>query len=245
MPVVKYNGTTNTNASEVIRRAKARTAFANQLINTKTLDQQCLNRVAAGPAATTSYDGTKYIDQRLGAIFTTPEQAATIVETSPCLPANPYREPIVYPSYELTCSDPLGIQIMATGTFTRFRFTTTTQGAGIVEFQFFLGDTYVSSQLVVLDASSPLITPPEGINEVRYVFKCNPISVTLDCEAISKVLQWTNPYQFTNPGSEPTTLTLYKHPIDLGETIVATVGAGETYTPTPSWGYDLWEIAPC
>jgi hypothetical protein len=87
MPVIKYNNTRNTNASEVTNRAKAKTVFANALINQKTLEQNCLNRVAAGPAATTSFDGSKYYDQREGAVFTTSVQAAEILATSPCTPS--------------------------------------------------------------------------------------------------------------------------------------------------------------
>lgn len=243
---MKYNGTTNTNASEVARQAKARATYANQLINTKTLDLNCLNRVAAGPAATTSYDGPKYIDQRVGAIFTTPVQAATIVETSPCSVVPTGNQiPIVYPSYELTCDDTVGIQIMATGTFTSFRFTTTSQGAGVIYFQFLAGGSLVSDQLVALGVDSTLITPPPGIDEVRYVFRCTPISVPLECNASSNVLQWTDPYQYTNPGTESTTVTLYKHPSPTGGTVVFSVAAGATVTPTPSWGYDLWMIEPC
>lgn len=84
MPVIKFNGSTNYNASDVAKRAQGRTVFANSLVNQKSLDNNCLNRVAAGPAATTSYDASKYINQRVGTIYTTREEAATIVVESPC-----------------------------------------------------------------------------------------------------------------------------------------------------------------
>jgi hypothetical protein len=86
MPVIKFNGSTNYNASDVARRAQARTVFADSLVNQKTIDQNCQNRVASGPAVTTSYNASKVQDQRVGAIFTTPAQAATIIAESPCVP---------------------------------------------------------------------------------------------------------------------------------------------------------------
>ncbi len=245
MPVVRYNNTSNTNASQVTRRAQGRAIYANSLVNQKSLEQNCLNRVAAGPAATTSFDGAKYIDQRIGNIFTTPVQASEIVLTSPCAVPSvpPLATPIVYPNYELTCSDPLGIQIMATGSFTSFTFTTTSLGAGVLEFQFFLNENYVSSQLVVLGSDSNLITPPAGIDEVRYVFKCNPINVDVFCAAVDKVLQWTNPYQFTLTDGGSTTLTLVPH--NGGSPVTSTINSGVPYTPTPSYGWDSWDISPC
>ena len=85
MPVIRYNNTANTNASDIARRAKGRVVYANSLVNTKSLEQNCLNRVAAGPAATTSFDATTYYDQRVGAVFTTAVQAAEIILSSPCI----------------------------------------------------------------------------------------------------------------------------------------------------------------
>ncbi len=241
MPVIKFNGSTNYNASDIPRRAQGRAVFADSLVNQKTLERGCLNRVVSGPAPATSYSGSKYIDQRVGTVFTTAEQAIEIVALSPC--AVTQATPIVYPNYELTCSDPLGIQIMATGTFTKFTFTTTSIGAGVLEFQFFLNDNYVSSELNVLGVDSNLITVPNNIDEVRYVFKCNPINVTLSCSPDSFVLQWTNPYSFTNSTGSTKTLTLTPHA--GGSPTVVSVANGDTYTPTPSWGYDLWSLSPC
>jgi hypothetical protein len=245
MPVIKFNGSTNYNASDIARRAQGRTVFANSLVNQKSLDNTCLNRVVAGPSAATSYSGSKIIDQRVGTIFTTGEEAAEIVLASPC--TTNQTPTITYPNYVLQCSDPLGIQIMATGTFTKFTFTTTTTGAGVLEFQFFSQNVYVSNQLVVLGVDSNLITVPTGIDEVRYIFKCNPIEVILSCGALSKVLQWTNPYKFTNPDTdpsgEPLTLLLYPHP--SGAPVSSTVNPNETVTPSPAWGYDSWSISPC
>lgn len=241
MPVIRFNGSTNYNASDVARREQGRAVFANSLVNQKSLERNCLNRVVAGPSAATSYDGSKYIDQRIGTIFTTAAQAAEIVALSPCATVT---SPVIqYPNYELSCSDPLGIQIMATGSFTKFTFTTTSEGAGVIDFQFFYEGAFVSNQLNVLGVDSTLITVPEGIDEVRYVFKCNPINVTLDCDAISKVLQWSNPYSFTNPAGTSKTLTLYPYP--SGTPVAQSIGAGETFTPTPAWGWNLWDISPC
>jgi hypothetical protein len=88
MPVIRYNNTANYNASDIARRAQGRAVYANALVNQKSLDQACLNRVVAGQAAATSYSGSKYIDQRVGTVFTTPEQSAQIVLTSPCAQPN-------------------------------------------------------------------------------------------------------------------------------------------------------------
>lgn len=246
--VIRYNNTANRDASVVAKKDQARTIYADALVAEKTLNKGCLNRVVAGPAATTSFSAMKITDQSLGAVFTTPLQQAAIVENSPCeTVAQPV--PIVYPNYELSCSDPQGIQIMATGVFTSFTFTTRSQGAGVIEFQFFLhpGDLLpIGVQLVVLGVDSTLITPPSGITQIGYVFKCNPTEITLYCANPEMVLQWTAPFSFFNPpGYEtPQELTLYKHPIESGITETHTVGIGETFTPTPAWGWDFATI-PC
>ena len=85
MPPVRFNGSTNYNASDVAKRAQARTIFANSLVNQKTIDQSCLNRVVSGPAAATSYSPNKVADQHVGAIFTTQREAVEIVAESPCV----------------------------------------------------------------------------------------------------------------------------------------------------------------
>ena len=84
MPVIRFNNATNYNASDISRKAQGRAVYANSLVNQKTLEKSCLNRVVSGPAAATSYSGATYIDQRVGNVFTTPAQAAEILLTSPC-----------------------------------------------------------------------------------------------------------------------------------------------------------------
>ena len=84
MPPVKFNGSKNYNASDVTRREQARTVYANALTNQKSLDNNCLNRVVAGPSSATSFSAYKVSDQHTGAIFTTPAESATIVASSPC-----------------------------------------------------------------------------------------------------------------------------------------------------------------
>lgn len=84
MPAIRFNNSSNLNASDIARRAQGRAVYANSLVNQKTLEQNCLNRVVMGPAATTSYDGMKYTDKRVGAVFTTPSEAAEILVKSPC-----------------------------------------------------------------------------------------------------------------------------------------------------------------
>jgi hypothetical protein len=87
-PVIRFNNVSNLNASDIARRAQGRAVYANSLVNQKTLEQNCLNRLVMGPAATTSYDARKYTDQRVGAVFTTPVQAAEILASSPCQPSS-------------------------------------------------------------------------------------------------------------------------------------------------------------
>lgn len=86
MPVIRFNGSTNYNASDVARRAQGKAVYANSLVNQKTLEKGCLNRAVSGPAPATSYDGSKYTDQRVGVVFTTCEQKTEILATSPCVP---------------------------------------------------------------------------------------------------------------------------------------------------------------
>ena len=115
----------------------------------------------------------------------------------------------------------------------------------MLEFQFYKENSYFSNQLVVLGVDSSLITPPSDTDEVRYVFRCTPIAVTLSCPGESRFLQWTLPYTFTYAANTPgdtTTLTLYQYPSDTP--IEYEVTDGVPFTPTPSWAYNSWDI-PC
>lgn len=80
-----YNNTSNTNASVVIFRQQGKQVYANQLLYNKALSEPCVNRVVAGNAATTSYSGATYIDQRVGAVATTCAEKAQILASDQCL----------------------------------------------------------------------------------------------------------------------------------------------------------------
>lgn len=79
------NKNTNYNASVVTFRQQGRQIYANSLLQNKGLSEPCVNRVSAGPAATTSYSGQVIVDQRVGAINTTCAEKAQILASDPCL----------------------------------------------------------------------------------------------------------------------------------------------------------------
>ena len=78
------NKNTNYNASVVTFKQQGKQVYANSLLYTKALSEPCPNRVVAGNAATTSYSGTVYIDQRVGAVSTTCAEKAEILASDPC-----------------------------------------------------------------------------------------------------------------------------------------------------------------
>jgi hypothetical protein len=78
------NNNTNSNASAVTFKQQGKQVYANALLNTKALGQSCPNRVAAGNSPNTSYSGTSYIDQRVGAVTTSCEEKAEILASDKC-----------------------------------------------------------------------------------------------------------------------------------------------------------------
>jgi hypothetical protein len=81
------NKNTNYNASVVTFRQQGKQIYANALLYNKSLSETCTNRVVAGNAATTSYSGQTYIDQRVGAVSTTCQEKAQILASDKCLPS--------------------------------------------------------------------------------------------------------------------------------------------------------------
>jgi hypothetical protein len=80
----RSNNTTNSNASVVTMKQQGKQVYANALLNTKALGQSCPNRVVAGNSPNTSYSGMSYIDQRVGAVSTSCEEKALILESDKC-----------------------------------------------------------------------------------------------------------------------------------------------------------------
>lgn len=78
------NKNTNTSASVVTFKQQGKQVYANTLLNTKALEQSCSNRVVAGNSSNTSYSGSSYIDQRVGAVATTCLEKADILASSKC-----------------------------------------------------------------------------------------------------------------------------------------------------------------
>lgn len=78
------NKNTNYNASVVTFKQQGKQVYANSLLNTKALSEPCPNRVVAGNSSNTSYSGTSYIDQRVGAVATTCVEKAEILASDKC-----------------------------------------------------------------------------------------------------------------------------------------------------------------
>lgn len=78
------NKNTNCNASVVTFKQQGKQVFANSLLNTKGLSEPCVNRVVAGNSSNTSYSGSMYIDQRIGAVSTTCAETAQILASDKC-----------------------------------------------------------------------------------------------------------------------------------------------------------------
>jgi hypothetical protein len=78
------NNNTNTNASVVAFKQQGKQVYANALLYTKGLSEPCLNRVSLGKSPNTSYSGTSYIDQRVGAVATTCTEKAEILASDKC-----------------------------------------------------------------------------------------------------------------------------------------------------------------
>ncbi len=78
------NRNSNTNASVVTFRQQGKQVYANSLLNTKALGEPCPNRVYAANSPNTSYSGTTYIDQRVGAVATTCAEKAEILASDKC-----------------------------------------------------------------------------------------------------------------------------------------------------------------
>lgn len=78
------NNTSNRNASVVTFRQQGKQVYANSLLNTKGLSEPCPNRVAAANSPNTSYSGSTYIDQRVGAVATTCTEKAEILASDKC-----------------------------------------------------------------------------------------------------------------------------------------------------------------
>lgn len=78
------NKNTNYNASVVTKTQQGKQVYANSLLYNKGLSEPCANRVVAGNAATTSYSGMTYIDQRVGAVATTCAEKAEILASNKC-----------------------------------------------------------------------------------------------------------------------------------------------------------------
>ncbi len=79
------NKNTNYNASVITFKQQGKQIYANSLLYNKSLSEPCVNRVVAGNAATTSYSGLVYVDQRVGATVTTCAEKAAILASDPCL----------------------------------------------------------------------------------------------------------------------------------------------------------------
>ena len=80
------NNNQNTSASVVVFKQQGKQVYANSLLNQKALSEPCANRVSLGKAATTSYSGATYIDQRVGAVATTCIEKAQILASDKCSP---------------------------------------------------------------------------------------------------------------------------------------------------------------
>jgi hypothetical protein len=78
------NKNTNYNASVVTFKQQGKQVYANALLYNKSLTETCANRVVAGNSPNTSYSGTTYLDQRVGAVATPCDEKAAILASDTC-----------------------------------------------------------------------------------------------------------------------------------------------------------------
>jgi hypothetical protein len=78
------NKNTNYNASVVTFKQQGKQVYANALLYNKSLTETCVNRVVAGNSPNTSYSGTTYLDQRVGAVATPCYEKAQILASDTC-----------------------------------------------------------------------------------------------------------------------------------------------------------------
>jgi hypothetical protein len=230
---------TNQNASAATRRVQTRAIFANALVQQKTLDFNCLNRVYAGNALPTNYSGSIPGDRREGAMNTTPAEAAAIVAASPCDVPAAAQPP---PTYSISCSDDVGVQTLTVADPTvPFLVSPTSEGTGITNFIFKNNvGAILEEQFVVFPIESPIV-PPQGTFTIEYVFRCTPVIIQPNCiDSPSGVLEPTLPYSFQNLTGSAFFMT-YSKPTEIDQQLVQD---NEIFTPIPSYGWTFYSI-PC
>jgi hypothetical protein len=229
---------TNQNASAATRRVQTRAIFANALVQQKTLDFNCLNRVFLGNALPTNYSGSIPGDRREGAMNTSPAESAAIVAASPCVV--PATTPPPVPTYSISCSDDSSFQQLVVDNPTvPFLVVPTSEGTGVINFYFKRPES-IEQQLFPLPIESPIV-PPEDTVSIEFVFRCTPVIIQPNCvDSPSGVLDPTLPYSFQNLTGSAFFMT-YSKPTEIDQRLVQD---NETFTPEPSYGWTFYSI-PC
>lgn len=231
----------NMNASIITNKRQAQMVFTGyerqiEAINTGFRTQR-------GAIAFNGAEGPTLANLKNGNTWTSPETLHAIQTTNYCSLSDscPIPPPPSPPVYTISCSDVQGIQYITLSSIIPFyiSYDTNISNTGVVQLSFYQtgNPSPIGIQVVNLITDSLLITPPPGTtsNNIGYVFRCTPILISYS-GASSGSLVAGYPYEFRNDSGNllPKILTITK---EDSSTIVATVADGDTYTPSPLYGY--------
>jgi hypothetical protein len=194
-------------------------------------------------------DGPTINNLKNGDTWTSPETLYAIKKTDYCTLSNSCPPPPP-PSYFFTPSDSVTIQQITLNTIAPFQITynPSTTNTGVIKLLFYdTSQNVIGTQIIDLTSSSLLITPSVGTtwNTIGYVFRSTPFIINPTVSNVGISLDPGYPYTFVNNTNYTNSLGLT---YASGSPLVGpSVSAGNTYTPTPIYGYIeavFWGISP-
>ncbi len=233
---------TNMNSSVITNKRQAQTIFTGYSRQITSINQGCYNQ---GPIVFNGTDGLAINNLKNGNTWTPPQTLNAIQTTHYCESNNTSSNDII-PTYNIICSDVLGIQYITLDIIGPFyiSYDPYSSTTGVVEFFFYESATNLSPigiQVLPLN-SSLLVTPVNGTgwNNIGYVFRCTPLTI-LYSDGLSSALEVGYSYQFTNnSGTGNKTLTLTKQDMT---TLIIIINDNDTYIPSPSYGFILYTFS--
>jgi hypothetical protein len=225
---------TNMNASLITNKRQAQMIFTGYSRQIEAINQGF--KTQRGGIVFNGDDGRTVQNLKEGAIWTNPETLNGILKTQ-------YNtQPVITPStYEVQCSDVVGIQYFTIDIIKPFYISVPTPNIGVIQLFFYNsnGVDVVGTQIIET-ANLSLITPPSNTasNNIGYVFRCTPIIIT-PSSGISGALEPGYPYIFENNTNIDYVLCV------TGNIVFCTfLTFGESYNPTPSWGFTSYIFNP-
>ena len=222
----------NTNASLITQKRQAQTIFTGYERQVESINQGF--NTQRGTAVFNGSDGPAVANLKNGDTWTSPETLNAILTTNYCYLSDTCSR--IYP-YEIKCSDLDVLQYITLSFIGPFTVTYDHDitNTGIVELFFFNNENIlVGSQIIDL-TNQTLVTPVNGTSSttVGYSFKCTPLDIKSSSH-LSGVLNPGTVYTFTNDSGSTKLFTLVKQD---SNSIVQMISDGETYVPSPKYGY--------